>query len=70
MAVKTGLQRIAQALRWLSLGWLALWVVLALSSTLGDFQNAIVVLLMFAAIPSGIGLLLGWIIDGFANKEG
>lgn len=70
MAVKTGLQRVAQALRWLALGWLALWVALGLAGALGDFGNTMIVLLMFAVIPSAIAWLLGWIVDGFANKEG
>ena len=70
MALKTGLHRIAQGLRWLSFGWFALWVVMALSGEFGSLQSAIVSVLALTVIPSGIGLLLGWIVDGFANREG
>jgi hypothetical protein len=69
MAVKTGLRRIAKALRWLSLGWLALGAALGMTGALGDFGDTIIVV-MLVVIPSVIGVLLGWIVDVMASPTG
>ena len=70
MAIKTGLHRIAQALWWLSWGLAAIGAAIAVwGLSEGSVSFAAMTLIEYW-IPSGAGLLLSWIIEGFANKEG
>ncbi len=72
MALKTGLQRIAKAIWWLSWGLIALGAAIATSLWVASRDahpsEELLYALMFW-IPGGLGLLLSWIVEGFANKE-
>ena len=77
MAINTGLERIAQVVRWLSWGWIGVALfgaVYAIGTGSGQNIDALYVglglFLVAGVLPAALGLLVAWIIDGFAKKEG
>ena len=66
MGVKTGVQRWATVILWLSVAWAALGIVLLISHVSGGLLTAVGIFW----IPAASGLLTAYyMLDGFGSKK-
>ena len=75
MGAKTGMQRLATVIRWLSWAWIAMVVLafVALKFVItpkGPFPVGGLINFIGSSLPGAVGLLLAYIINRFSRKDG